>query len=88
MADEKPEMDALQRRLETLERERAEETARANAALAAAQDRLYWLDRWHLDLNAMMQRRGAAELRAVVRGARKGVRGYRRLRARLRREER
>lgn len=88
MAGEQPEIEALQRRLEELERERAEETARANAALAAAQDRLYWLDRWHLDLNAMMQRRGAAEFRAVVRGARKGVRAYKRVRARLRRRDR
>jgi hypothetical protein len=27
----------------------------ANAAIAAAQDRSYWLDRWHLDLNALMR---------------------------------
>ena len=29
-----------------------------------AQERTYWLDRWHLDLNALMRRPGAAELRA------------------------
>jgi len=52
------------------ERERIEEIARANAAVAAAQDRSYWLDRWHVDLNAVMRRRGASELRALVRAMR------------------
>jgi ABC-type transporter Mla subunit MlaD len=52
------------------ERERIEEIARANAAVAAAQDRSYWLDRWHVDLNALMRRRGASELRATVRALR------------------
>ncbi len=50
--------------LEALERAHVEQLARANAALAAAQERSYWLDRWHLDLNALMRRRGAAEFRA------------------------
>jgi hypothetical protein len=50
--------------------ERREELARAHEALAAAQDRSYWLDRWNLDLNALMGRRGASELRAGLRAAR------------------
>ena len=29
-------------------------TERANAAVAAAQDRLYWLDRWHVDANRVL----------------------------------
>ncbi|MEA2332389.1 MAG: hypothetical protein QOH58_2527 [Thermoleophilaceae bacterium] len=57
-------------RVEALERERSEEIARANAAVAAAQDRSYWLDRWNLDLNALMRRRGASELRTALRAAR------------------
>jgi hypothetical protein len=61
---------ATRDRLEQLERQHAEEIARANAALAAAQDRSYWLDRWQLDLNALMRRRGASELRAALRAAR------------------
>jgi hypothetical protein len=56
--------------LEELERRHAEEIARANAAVSAAQDRSYWLDRWNIDLNALMRRRGASELRAVLRAAR------------------
>jgi SAM-dependent methyltransferase len=62
--------DALRRRIDALEREQHERIARANAALAAAQDKSYWLDRWRIDLNALMRRRGASELRAGVRGLR------------------
>jgi hypothetical protein len=62
--------EELRRRLEALERERFEETARANAALAAAQDKSYWLDRWGVDLNALMRRRGAGELLTAFRAAR------------------
>ena len=49
------------------ERRRSDEIARAHAAIAAAQDKSYWLDRWHVDLNALMRRRGAGELRAAIR---------------------
>jgi hypothetical protein len=69
--------DDLQRRLEQLDRQRVEQLARANEALAAAQDKSYWLDRWHVDLNAVMARRGAAELRALVRALRAVVRWVR-----------
>jgi hypothetical protein len=64
------ELDALRSRLDSLERERSEEIARANAAVAAAQDKSYWLDRWHLDLNALMRRRGARQARLALRGIR------------------
>jgi hypothetical protein len=55
----------------------------ANKAVAAAQDRLYWLDRWHIDLNRMMERPGAAELRAAMRGLRAVYRWLKRLKRRL-----
>jgi hypothetical protein len=62
--------DELRRRLDAVEREHQEQIARANAALAAAQDRSYWLDRWGVDLNAVMRRRGASELLTVMRAVR------------------
>jgi hypothetical protein len=65
--DERAELEALRARVARLEREHAAQIAGANAAMAAAQERAYWLDRWHLDLNALMARPGAAELRAAVR---------------------
>lgn len=61
--------------LETIEREHVEQLARVHAALAAAQDRAYWLDRWGLDLNALMRRPGARRLRAVLRWLREMKRG-------------
>jgi len=81
--NEPDELVALRTRVHALERENAELAARANAAIAAAQERAYWLDRWHLDLNALMRRRGAAEFRAVVRMVRSIVRRLTRLRRRL-----
>jgi cell division septum initiation protein DivIVA len=68
------EVEALRARVAELERQLAEQAARANAAVAAAEDRAYWLDRWHLDLNALMRRRGASELRGLLRAARTVVR--------------
>ena len=76
--DERDELEALRARVRELERERAEQIAAANAAVAAAQERAYWLDRWHLDLNALMQRPGAAQFRAAIRLARAPIRFVRR----------
>ena len=45
------EVEALRARVAELERELADRTERANAAVAAAEDRLYWLDRWQIDPN-------------------------------------
>jgi hypothetical protein len=63
------------RDLEALEREHVEQLARAHAALAAAQDRSYWLDRWGLDLNALMRKPGASRVRALLRWLRELQRG-------------
>jgi hypothetical protein len=61
--------------LDAIEREHVEQLARAHAALAAAQDRSYWLDRWGLDLNALMRKPGARRLRALLRWLRELQRG-------------
>ncbi len=73
----------LRGKIEALERELVEQAAQANAAVAEAQERTYWLDRWHLDLNALMARRGAAELRGFVRVGRGVLRSARRVQRRL-----
>lgn len=75
--DERAELEALRRRVADLERERSEQIALANAAVAKAQERVYWLDRWRLDLNALMTKPGAAELRALIRLARGAIRAAR-----------
>jgi hypothetical protein len=54
----------------TLEAELVEVQARADAAVAQWQDRAYWLDRLHIDLNALMRRPGANQLRLALKAAR------------------
>ena len=73
------ELAELRRRAQAQEREHAEQIKQANAALAAAQDRSYWLERWHLDLNELMRRRGASEARATLRALRSVYRGAKRV---------
>jgi hypothetical protein len=73
-ADAAREVAALRARLAALEVEHAEEIARLQAALAAAQERAYWLDRWHVDLNRSMTTPWGRAARAVVRALRTPVR--------------
>jgi hypothetical protein len=81
--DERAELEALRARVAALEAERFELASRANAAVAAAQERSYWLDRWHVDLNALMQRPAAGRVRGLARSARAPVRAARGLKRRL-----
>jgi hypothetical protein len=81
--DERAELETLRARVAELERERTEQVAAAQAALASYQERVYWLDRWHLDLNALMARPGAAEFRSAVRLVRGAIRRVRLLKRRL-----
>jgi hypothetical protein len=53
-----------------LEAELVEVQARTNAAVGEWQERAYWLDRLHIDLNRVMQRPGAEQLRLLLKGAR------------------
>jgi hypothetical protein len=77
--DRQREIEELRARVTELERELAEQAARANAAVAAAQKRAYWLDRWHLDLNALMEKPGASQFRALLRAIRAVVRPIKKL---------
>jgi hypothetical protein len=72
------EVQRLRARLAALELELVEVQAQANRAVAEWQERAYWLDRWHLDLNALMRRPGAARVRALLRAIRAPVRLARR----------
>jgi len=80
---ERVELDYLRARVAALESEHHEQLRKANEAVADYQARVYWLDRWHLDLNALMARPGAAELRAGIRAVRSVVRRVRLLKRRL-----
>jgi hypothetical protein len=72
------ELAALRACVLALEAELADTHRRANAAIAAAQERVYWLDRWHVDLNELMTRRSAGAVRAILRVLRGLLRRLRR----------
>jgi hypothetical protein len=78
------ENERLRTRVAALEAELVETQARTNEIVAQTQERVYWLDRWHLDLNALMRRRGAAELRGALRAIRAASRILTRAKRRLR----
>ena len=78
------EVERLRARVAELEAQLVEVEDWANRTVGAAQERLYWLDRWHLDLNRLMERPGASELRAAIRAVRAVYRFFKRLRRRLR----
>jgi hypothetical protein len=77
------EIEQLRARVAALEAELGEVQSRANAAVADWQERAYWLDRWHLDLNAAMRRPGASQFRATVRAVRSVLWTLKRIKRRL-----
>jgi hypothetical protein len=64
------ENERLRARVAALEAELVEVQSRTNTAIAKWQEQAYWLDRWHLDLNAVMRRPGATELLDAMRSVR------------------
>ena len=74
------EVEQLRARVEELERELAERTAKAEAAVATAQQRSYWADRLPFDLNAVMSTRVGRVIYLVLLGT---VRALQALKRRL-----
>jgi hypothetical protein len=77
------ENERLRARLAALEDELVEVQARANAAVGEWQERAYWLDRLHLDLNRLMARPGARQVRLALRAVRAVFWRLKRLKRRL-----
>lgn len=69
------EVQQLRARIAELESLLAEQTRATNALVAEAQEKLYWLERWHVDLDAVMRKPGAKLALILV----KRVRGLARL---------
>ena len=80
---ERAELEFLRARVAQLDQELLEQARRTNEAIAAAQERAYWLDRWHVDLNALMARPAAGRVRSAARLLRAPVRALRQLLRRL-----
>lgn len=81
--EQQAEIERLQARVAALEAELVEQAARTERIVAEAQERAYWLDRWHLDLNALMRKPGAAEARWLFRAFRAVVRRLKTLKHRV-----
>jgi hypothetical protein len=79
IAEPQQEIARLRAHIAALEAELVEVQARADAAVGEWQERAYWLDRWHVDLNALMRRPGASEFRAALRAVRSVARAFKRL---------
>ena len=77
------ENERLRARVAALETELVETQARTDAVVGEWQERAYWLDRWHHDLNALMRRPGASELREALRAVRAVMWRLKRLKRRL-----
>jgi hypothetical protein len=77
------ENEHLRARVAALEAELVETQTRTDAVVGEWQKRAYWLDRWHLDLNALMRRPGASELREALRTVRAVMWRLKRLKRRL-----
>lgn len=82
--DHQAELERLRTRVADLERELLEQAERTGRVVAEAQRRTYWLDRWHLDLDALMRRRAVGvPLDTAFRAARKLRHLLQRVRRRL-----
>ena len=81
---EEAELARLREQVAKLEALVADVEEWANRAVVDAQAKSYWLDRWHVDLNAIMSRPSMDRARAAARGVRSASRGVRRLLRRVR----
>jgi len=73
-AEHEEEIARLRERVASLEAQLLETEAWANRVVAEAQDKTYWLDRWHLDLNALMRRRGVGRAQSLALAVYRAVR--------------
>ena len=53
------EVEQLRARVAELEAQLAEQSRTTNAIVARSQEKLYWLERWGIDLDRVMSRRSA-----------------------------
>ncbi len=64
-AETAAEVQRLRTRVQALERELVEQAARTNALVAESQEKVYWLERWGLDLNGVMRRPAAVRAQSL-----------------------
>lgn len=67
----------LEARVADLESQLTEQARATNELVARAQERLYWLDRWGVDIERVMARPGAHRALGVLKAVRSAVRAVR-----------
>lgn len=77
------EVAALQARVAALEAELAEQAQRTARVVAEAQEKLYWLERWQIDLDAVMAKPGAVPALEALKRVRSLARQLKRLKRRV-----
>jgi hypothetical protein len=80
---EQAEIDALRARVAELEAQLEEQARTTNALVAQSQEKLYWLERWQIDLDRVMARRGAQQALEALKKVRGVVRAVRRQKRRF-----
>lgn len=78
-----PEVAALRMRVSALESELAEQSRRTALIVAEAQEKLYWLERWQIDLDALMRKPGAIPTLEALKKVRSSARTAKRLKRRV-----
>ncbi len=73
----------LRARVAELEAQLADQARTTNEIVARSQEKLYWLERWHVDLDKVMARPGAEQALEGVKKLRSVVRAARRTKRRL-----
>ena len=81
--DRDAEVSALRARVAELEAELAEQARRTASVVAEAQEKLYWLERWQVDLDAVMRKPGAVPTLETLKRVRSWTRQLRKLKRRL-----
>ena len=77
------ENEALRTRVAELEQQLGEQARRTNEIVARSQERAYWLDRYHVDLNKLMALPGMGAVRGLLRAVRAPLRLARKAKRRV-----
>jgi uncharacterized coiled-coil protein SlyX len=83
MPPQEAEIATLRARVADLESQLAAQQQATAALVAEAQEKLYWLERWHVDLDRVMRKPGALRALEALRSARQLVWKGRRLKRRF-----
>lgn len=83
MIEEQSEVVALRARVAELETELQAQSRRTALVIAEAQEKLYWLERWQIDLDKVMSKPGAIPLLDALKAVRGLLRRLKFLKRRL-----